>query len=64
YIRYLYIGESEELYYLASDPEELTNLAGDPARREELERLRGVMAGELRRTRAGFAETLSDGTTR
>jgi N-sulfoglucosamine sulfohydrolase len=34
----------EELYDLASDPHEITNLAGDPAYTEVLERLRGELA--------------------
>jgi arylsulfatase A-like enzyme len=58
YIRYLAEGETEELYELGSDPEELANLAEDPGRRGELERLRGVLAAELRRTGAGFADRL------
>ncbi|RFC47470.1 MAG: N-acetylglucosamine-6-sulfatase [Verrucomicrobia bacterium] len=49
YIRYLHGGE-EELYDLREDPEELRNLRGD--RSAELERLRGLMKEELRRTGA------------
>ncbi len=33
---------TEELYHIASDPLELTNLAPQPAARDDLERLRGV----------------------
>ncbi len=55
YIRYLKEGETEELYDLQTDPEELTNLADEPAQKENLERLRAVLLAELRRTKAGFA---------
>lgn len=51
YIRYLH-GGGEELYDLQADPEELTNLLEQfPA---EAGRLRGLMAAELKRTRADF----------
>lgn len=40
----------EELYDLVKDPEELRNLAGDPAYAEELTRLRAALAGWKLRT--------------
>ena len=51
YIRYLN-GGAEELYDLEKDPEELRNLALEQT--AELERLRGVLAGELNRTGSPF----------
>ncbi len=58
YIRYLRKGETEELYDLQADPEELTNLAEEPAHKDHLERLRAFMLAEARRTEAGFAEEI------
>ena len=58
YIRYLREGETEELYDLRTDPEELHNLADDPKQKALLERLRQQMVAEVRRTQAGFADTL------
>ncbi len=55
YIRYLTPGEIEELYDLATDPEELTNLAQQPERAKLLGELRAALAAELKRTEAGFA---------
>jgi arylsulfatase A-like enzyme len=52
YIRYLQPGVVEELYDLASDPEELTNLLEEPKHSKRLDRLRESMAAELKRTRA------------
>jgi arylsulfatase A-like enzyme len=40
----------EELYDTSSDPHEVVNLAGDPARAAELERLRGALDDWLART--------------
>jgi arylsulfatase A-like enzyme len=60
YIRYLRAGEPEEVYDLEADPEELTNLAAKPEQAKVLERLRGALAGELRRTGAGFADHLPE----
>jgi arylsulfatase A-like enzyme len=54
YIRYLTPGELEELYDLAADPEELTNLAQQLERAGLLAELRTALAGELRRTEAEF----------
>ncbi|MCB1208818.1 MAG: sulfatase-like hydrolase/transferase [Verrucomicrobiales bacterium] len=58
YIRYLKKGETEELYDLQSDPEELTNLADDAAQKENLERLRTAAVAELRRTGASYVDEL------
>ena len=58
YIRYLKAGEIEELYDLDADPEELTNLGMRSEHRALVERLRGVMRDELRRTGANFIEAL------
>jgi arylsulfatase A-like enzyme len=58
YIRYLKEGETEEVYDLQADPEELTNLADDPLHRGTLKRLREVALAEARRTKAGFAEEM------
>ena len=58
YIRYLTPGETEELYDLQSDPEELTNLADLPEHQPTLAKLRATAVAELRRTRAGYAEHL------
>lgn len=53
-IRYLVAGEHDELYDLARDPEELTNLAGQPDYRDVQNRLRREMIEELRRTGPEF----------
>lgn len=58
YIRTLVAGEVEELYDLDADPEELHNLAGDPAHAEALDRLRAAMIAELRRTEAPFVDAM------
>lgn len=58
YIRYLKAGETEELYDLKEDPEELRNLADDAAHRDHLKRLRALAQDEARRTKAGFAEEM------
>ncbi|HTK78299.1 MAG TPA: sulfatase-like hydrolase/transferase [Gemmataceae bacterium] len=52
YIRYLRAGEPEEVYDLAADPEELTNLAGRGEHSELRARLREAAVAELRRTEA------------
>lgn len=58
YIRTLVANEIEELYDLTSDPEELTNLALEPAHRSTLERMRVLTVAELRRTGAGFVDRM------
>ncbi|MCA9081766.1 MAG: sulfatase-like hydrolase/transferase, partial [Planctomycetaceae bacterium] len=58
YIRNLTPGETEELYDLAADPEELRNLAFVADQRARLERLRSLAIAELRRTGAGFVDTM------
>ena len=51
-------GEIEELYDLEDDPEELTNLALDATHAERVERMRKDAVAELKRTGAGFVDTL------
>ena len=58
YIRNLVEGETEELYDLEADPEELTNLAGRAEHRPLLSELRAKTMEELRRTDAGFVDVL------
>lgn len=58
YIRYLTPGETEELYDLKNDPEELHNLADETASKPLLEKLRATAVAELHRTRAGYADSL------
>ncbi len=54
-IHYLQKGQGEELYDLRNDPEELTNLASQPASQPVIERLRTALNAELQRTDAGFS---------
>ncbi len=59
YIRYLTPGETEELYDLEADPEELVNLADRAEHRTALASLRQTAEEELRRTKAPFAGKLA-----
>ncbi len=56
YIRYLLEGETEELYDLDTDPEELSNLAQKAEHQSRLARLRDLAMQELRRTDASFVD--------
>jgi arylsulfatase A-like enzyme len=58
YVRNLVAGETEELYDLAKDPEELTNLAGKPEHAMRLRELRAKAIAELRRTDAKFVDRM------
>jgi arylsulfatase A-like enzyme len=58
YVRYLKAGETEELYDVVADSEELTNLIDDPQHQPKLAELRASLAAELKRTEAGFADRL------
>jgi arylsulfatase A-like enzyme len=58
YVRNLIEGETEELYDLSNDPAELHNLVAEPAHRGRLEAFRQEAVEELRRTDAGFVESM------
>jgi arylsulfatase A-like enzyme len=58
YVRSLVPGEIEEVYDLEADPEELANLAADPAHGQLVARLRQAAVAELERTAAPFVGTL------
>lgn len=58
YVRPLIDGELEELYDLKADPEELKNLATDPAFTNTLSDFRSAAVVELKRTDAGFADRM------
>lgn len=54
YVCYCGDAKEEELYNLAEDPEELSNLATLPAHRAKMEEMRLVCARQLRATQSGF----------
>ena len=58
YIRTLIEGETEELYDLVSDPQELKNLAPIPNYSDLLQNYRKTAVSELKRTGAGFVGNL------
>lgn len=58
YVRTLLEGETEEIYDLDSDTDELHNLAALPQNRALLERLRSKAIAELRRTDAKFVDAM------
>ncbi|MFT4550784.1 MAG: arylsulfatase A-like enzyme, partial [Verrucomicrobiales bacterium] len=58
YIRNLVEGETEELYDIGADPDELVNRAHDASHQQTLEKLRAATIAELRRTKAGFVNEL------
>lgn len=58
YIRTLVENETEELYDLTNDPEELSNLASQPSLNADLTRLREATLSELRRTDAVIVDHL------
>jgi arylsulfatase A-like enzyme len=58
YIRTLVANEIEELYDIENDPEELINLAVDPAYRTTLTDYRERLVNELKRTQAGLIDNL------
>ncbi len=58
YIRNLIEGETEELYHMGEDPEELNNLAQLSAHQEKRKELCDLAIEELRRTKAGMVDNL------
>ena len=58
YIRNLVEGETEELYDIVTDPNELVNKAHTPELKKTLEKFRTETLAELRRTSAGFIDNL------
>ncbi len=58
FIKTLLTGETEELYDLNYDPQELTNLAFYPEYQTTLKQLKREMLAELRRTQAPFVDQI------
>lgn len=58
YVRNLIAGETEELYDIGKDPDELVNLAHDASNDAVLKQFRAATIDELRRTDAGMADNL------
>ena len=58
YVRTLIAGETEELYDLERDPEELDNLALKAEHYARVKKLRAALILELKRTDAGMADAL------
>ena len=58
YIRNLTAGEMEELYDLTADPEELHNLARQPAHRDQVESLRAKTLQALKDNAIPFADAM------
>jgi len=58
YIRPLIADDLEELYDLSQDPDELDNLALKSQYRKTIEQLRAKATAELRRTGAGFVDSM------
>jgi len=58
YVRTLVEGETEELYDVISDPEELKNLAFDSNYKQVLLQYRKAMIKELKRTDAQFVDNM------
>jgi arylsulfatase A-like enzyme len=58
YVRNLVAGETEELYDMKTDREELVNLAHDLEYDSILKKMRAATENELKRTDAGFANSM------
>lgn len=63
YIRTLIEGEPEELYDLENDPEELINLALKDQNQKLLKKMRKAAIAELKRTGAGYANSMPKAST-